>query len=44
MAAELFEERHIELSADASHVGSAWVVAAVAVLLLMTIVAPMVIA
>lgn len=44
MGAEMFEERYSELSADASHVGSAWVVAGVAVLLLMTIVAPMVIA
>ena len=40
MGPELIEDRHVELAASAEHVGSAWILAAVAVTLLMTVVAP----
>jgi len=42
MKSELFEEQYSGLCADATHVASAWVVAAAAVILLMTVVAPLV--
>ncbi len=41
MGPELIEERHVELAADAEHVASAWLPAAVVVILLMTVVAPL---
>jgi hypothetical protein len=41
MGPELIEDRHVELAASADHVGSAWLLAAVAVTLLMTVVAPL---
>jgi len=44
MKAELFDERYLEVSAHASHVGSAWVLAAVVVMFLMTVVAPLLVA
>lgn len=40
MGPELLEDRHVELAASAEHVGSAWLMAVVAVMLLMTVVAP----
>lgn len=40
MEAKLIEDRHVELSASANHVGAAWLLAAVVVTLLMTVVAP----
>ncbi len=40
MGTELIDDRHGELAASAQHVGSAWLVAAVVVILLMTVVAP----
>lgn len=40
MRTELIGDRHVELAADANHLVSAWVLAAVAVVLLMTVVAP----
>jgi len=40
MGPELIEDRHVELAASPEHVGSAWILAAVAVTLLMTVVAP----
>lgn len=41
MNTEMFEEQYSGLCADATHVVSAWVVAAAAVALLMTVVAPL---
>jgi hypothetical protein len=41
MGPELIEDRHVELAASADHVGAAWLLAAVAVTLLMTVVAPL---
>jgi len=41
MGPELIDERQIELTADAEHVASAWLLAAVVVVLLMTVVAPL---
>ncbi len=40
MGPTLIEERQVELSASAKDVGAAWLLAAVVVTLLMTIVAP----
>jgi hypothetical protein len=40
MGPKLIDYRHVELSASASHVGTAWLLAAVVVTLLMTVVAP----
>jgi len=40
MGTELIDDRHGELAVDANHVGSAWLLAAVTVVLLMTVVAP----
>ncbi len=40
MASMLIEDRRVELSASANHVGAAWLLAAVVVTLLMTLVAP----
>ena len=40
MGTELIDERRVELSARADHVGAAWLLAAVMVTLLMTLVAP----
>ncbi len=40
MGPELIHDRHVELAASAEHVGSAWLMAAVVVILLMTVVAP----
>jgi hypothetical protein len=44
MKAELFEEHYLEVSEHASHVGAAWVLAAVVVMFLMTVVAPLLVA
>ena len=41
MGTGLIEEQHVALAADAQHVGSAWLLAAVFVTLLMTVVAPL---
>ena len=41
MGTSLIKEQHVALAADAHHVGSAWVLAAVVVTLLMTVVAPL---
>ncbi len=41
MGPELIDERQVELAADAEHVASAWLLAAVVVVLLMTVVAPL---
>jgi hypothetical protein len=41
MGTKLIDERHVALSASAEHVGSAWLLAAVVVTLLMTVVAPL---
>jgi hypothetical protein len=41
MGPELIDDRHVELAASAEHVGSAWLMAAVVVTLLMTVVAPL---
>ena len=41
MATVLIDDRHVQLAADAEHVGSAWLLAAVVVILLMTVVAPL---
>lgn len=41
MGTELIDERHATLSASADHIGSAWLLAAVVVTLLMTVVAPL---
>lgn len=41
MGTSLIKEQHVALAADAQHVGSAWVLAAVVVTLLMTVVAPL---
>jgi len=41
MRSSLTNEQHVGLSADADHVGSAWLLAAVVVTLLMTVVAPL---
>jgi hypothetical protein len=41
MGTSLIKEQHVALAADAQHVGSAWVLAAVIVTLLMTVVAPL---
>ncbi len=41
MGTELIKERHVELAADAEHVASAWLLAAVVVIVLMTVVAPL---
>ena len=41
MGPELIKERHVELAADAEHVASAWLLAAVMVIVLMTVVAPL---
>jgi len=35
------DDRRVELAASADHVGSAWLLAAVVVILLMTVVAPL---
>lgn len=40
MGTEMTHDRHVELSADSSHVAAAWLLAAVLVTLLMTVVAP----
>lgn len=40
MGPELTDDCHVELSADASHVAAAWLLAAVVVTFLMTVVAP----
>ena len=40
MGTSLIDYRHVELSASANHVGTAWLLAAVVVTLLMTVVAP----
>jgi hypothetical protein len=41
MGAVFTEDRQVELSADASHVGAAWLLAIIVVTLLMTVVAPL---
>ena len=41
MGTSLIKEQHVALAADAEHVGSAWLLAAVFVTLLMTVVAPL---
>lgn len=41
MGSSLTKEQHVALLADADHVGSAWLLAAVVVTLLMTVVAPL---
>jgi len=41
MGTGLIEERQAALSASAEHVGSAWLLAALVVTLLMTVVAPL---
>ena len=41
MGPELIDERQVELTADAEHVASAWLLAAVVVIVLMTVVAPL---
>ncbi len=40
MRPETIDDRDFELSADAGYVGSAWLLAAVVVIFLMTVVAP----
>jgi hypothetical protein len=40
MGPKLIDYRHVELSASPTHVGAAWLLAAVVVTLLMTVVAP----
>jgi hypothetical protein len=40
MGPELIDNRHVELSATARDVGTAWLLAAVIVTVLMTVVAP----
>ena len=40
MRPELTDDRHVELVADAHHVAAAWLLAAVLVTLLMTVIAP----
>ena len=40
MGPELTDEHHVELFADARHVGAAWLLAAVLVTFLMTVIAP----
>ncbi len=40
MGTEWIDDRRVELAVSAEHVGSAWLVAAVVVTLLMTVVAP----
>jgi len=41
MGPELIDDRHTGLSANVSHVGSAWLLAMVVVTLLLTVVAPL---
>ena len=41
MALKLIDERHVELLANANHILSAWLLAAVLVTLLLVVVAPL---
>jgi len=41
MGPEMLDDRDFEMSADARYVGSAWILAAVIVTFLMTVVAPL---